>query len=337
MKRKQLLLLSSYLVVCFLLVGCHHKKSHTPAQPTVDYSAVAIPQFNVDSAYRYVADQVAFGYRTPGSEGQQQCAQYLVQQMRRWCDTVIVQEFPTTLWDGTQVRGKNIIATVGPRPDGDESKRILLAAHWDSRLWADHDPDPANHRKAILGANDGASGVAVLMELARAVASQPLSVPIDIIFFDVEDQGHPEWADTYENDSWCKGSQYWSLHPHVPYYKALYGVLLDMVGTYHPRYTKEQISRQYATGIMDKMWNAAAALGYGDVFVNRKTDAILDDHYYVNRLTGIPMIDIVQNSPNCSFFPYWHTLGDNMDQVDKQTLSIVGTVLLKTLYGDYSN
>ena len=139
--------LSSYtfflLLFTALLAGCHGNSEKTASKPenTIDYSAVQIPAFNADSAYRYVADQVAFGFRTPGSQGQRKCAAYLTSQMRRWCDTVIVQDFPAILWDGREVRGKNIIATVNARPGSPEGRRILLAAHWDSRLWADHDPD----------------------------------------------------------------------------------------------------------------------------------------------------------------------------------------------------
>lgn len=319
-----------------LLAGCHSGQQQQPAASTsVDYASVAIPAFDADSAYQYAADQVAFGFRSPGSAGQSRCAEYLARQMRRWCDTVIVQEFPAQLWNGTEVRGKNIIASIEGREGTPANRRILLGAHWDSRLWADHDPDEANHRRPLLGANDGASGVAVLMELARAIASQPLDAAIDFVFFDVEDQGVPDWADTYKEDSWCLGSQYWSLHPHTPYYTATYGILLDMVGTQQPRYTKEQCSRQYAGSIMDKLWAAAAAIGHGSVFINEETDPILDDHYYVNRLANIPMVDIVQNDRNGSFFPYWHTVGDNMEHLDRSSLKIAGDVLLKMIYADY--
>lgn len=319
-----------------LIAGCHGGRQQQPAAaPGIDYASVATPAFDADSAYQYAADQVAFGFRTPGSAGQSRCAEYLVRQMRRWCDTVIVQEFPAQLWDGTEVRGKNIIASIEGREGSPANRRILLGAHWDSRLWADHDPDEANHRRPLLGANDGASGVAVLMELARAIASQPLDAAIDFVFFDVEDQGVPDWADTYKEDSWCLGSQYWSLHPHTPYYTATYGILLDMVGTQQPRYTKEQCSRQYAGSIMDKLWAAAAAIGHGSVFINEETDPILDDHYYVNRLANIPMVDIVQNDRNGSFFPYWHTVGDNMEHLDRSSLKIAGDVLLKMIYADY--
>lgn len=330
--RKSFIFLAAVAALCF--TGCHRSRPSAETKTAaIDYSAVATPAFSADSAYQYVADQVAFGYRTPGTSGQTKCAAYLARQMQRWCDTVIVQDFPATLWNGKEVRGKNIIASIeGSDPNG---KRIVMGAHWDSRLWADHDPDEANHRKPIDGANDGASGVGVLMELARIISADRPAVSIDFVFFDLEDQGVPEWAETYEDDSWCKGSQYWSRHPHTPCYSAVYGILLDMVGTQQPRYTKEQCSRQYAGGVMNKMWDAAAALGYGNIFVNQETDPILDDHYYVNRLTHIPMLDIVQNNKECSFFPHWHTLGDNMEHVDRNSLRITGEVILKTIYGDY--
>lgn len=330
--RKSYIFLAAVAALC--LTGCHRSNSSAEEKsPAIDYTQVAVPPFCADSAYRYVADQVAFGHRTPGSAAQAKCAAYLAAQMRRWCDTVIVQDFPATLWNGSQVRGKNIIASL--EGAGSATRRILLAAHWDSRLWADHDPDEANHRKSLDGANDGASGVGVLMELARVISASRPGVAVDFIFFDLEDQGVAEWADTYEDDSWCKGSQYWGRNPHVPYYTAAYGVLLDMVGTQQPRYTKEQFSMQYAGSIMNKMWGAAAQLGFADIFVNRDTDPILDDHLYVNRLTNIPMLDIVQNSAEGSFFPYWHTLGDNMEHVDRNSLRITGEVILKTIYADY--
>lgn len=325
-----------FIVAIMLFVGC----KESPKQPAnnvsaPDYTSVVIPAFDADSAYAYTAAQVAFGFRTPGSRGQQVCADYLATQMRQWCDTVIVQDFPATLWDGTKVRGKNIIASLEGRPGSPAGRRILLAAHWDSRLWADHDPDKANHRKPLPGANDGASGVAVLMEMARTMSEMRPGVAVDFVFFDIEDQGIPEWAGRYEDDTWCKGSQYWAQHPHTPYYTAVYGVLLDMVGTQQPRYTKEQVSMHYAPGIMNKYWTAAAAMGYDRVFVDRETDPILDDHLYVNQMAGIPMIDIVQNNIGVSFFPHWHTLEDDMSHVDRNTLRMVGTLLLKTIYGDY--
>lgn len=296
-----------------------------------DYTQVQTPQFDADSAYSYVEAQLGYGYRTPGSKGQELCAQYLASTMGRWCDEVMVQEFTTKLWDDKSVKGMNIIASLDP----DNQHRILLAAHWDSRLWADHDADEANHKKPIPGANDGASGVAALMEMARVMSQMRPSVGVDFIFFDVEDQGAPEWADCAKDDTWCKGSQYWALNPHKPYYKALYGVLFDMVGSQNPRFTKEDVSMYFASNIMNKYWNVAAAMGLGSVFVDTKSPSILDDHLYINQNIRIPTIDIVQNTPDCSFYPYWHTMGDDLDKIDRNSLKIVADVTMKAIYADY--
>ena len=314
-----------------MLAGCKHKPTERPSAPSTDYTQVVVPEFNADSAYSYAAAQVSLGNRIPGSKAWEQCSEYIVAQISRWCDTVIVQPFKATLWDGNTVPGKNIIASLNPKA----AKRVVLAAHWDSRMWADHDPDEGNHRKPVPGANDGASGAAVLMEMARAMSQMPPSVGVDFIFFDVEDQGQPEWADSYEDNTWCKGSQYWAQNRHVPAYNAVYGVLFDMVGTTQPRYTKEQVSRYYAPGLTDKIWSVAAALGYGNIFVAQNTDPILDDHMYVNQIAGIPMVDIVQNSGTTSFFTHWHTTTDNLDNLSAESMRIVALVTMKTIYGDY--
>ena len=314
-----------------MLAGCKHKPTERPSAPSTDYTQVVVPEFNADSAYSYAAAQVSLGNRIPGSKAWEQCSEYIVAQMSRWCDTVIVQPFKATLWDGNTVPGKNIIASLNPKA----AKRVVLAAHWDSRMWADHDPDEGNTRKPVPGANDGASGAAVLMEMARAMSQMPPSVGVDFIFFDVEDQGQPEWADSYEDNTWCKGSQYWAQNRHVPAYNAVYGVLFDMVGTTQPRYTKEQVSRYYAPGLTDKIWSVAAALGYGNIFVAQNTDPILDDHMYVNQIAGIPMVDIVQNSGTTSFFTHWHTTTDNLDNLSAESMRIVALVTMKTIYGDY--
>lgn len=329
MKKILIIALATMLISC-----CGHKNPNKQEvlPQGVDYTQVVIPDFNEDSALSYVAAQLSFGHRTPGSKGQAECARYLANTMARWCDTVITQEFTTQLWTGESVKGKNIIASLDPA----NQKRILLAAHWDSRMWADHDPDPTNHKRPIPGANDGASGVGALMEMARVMSQKRPDVGIDFIFFDVEDQGIADWAETnYEDNTWCKGSQYWAQLPHRPFYRAIYGVLFDMVGSSQPRFTKEQVSMRFAPSLMNKMWNAAAALGLSNIFVDKETDPILDDHMYVNQIAGIPMIDIVQNTPDCSFYPYWHTMGDDLDKIDKSALKTVADVTMKVIYGDY--
>ena len=320
------------IAACLLvLAGCKHKQQQ-PTPNVVDYTQVTVPAFCADSAYSFTEAQLAFGNRIPGSKGWQQCADYLAAQMRRWCDTVILQDFTATLWDGSTVPGRNIIASLNPSAP----QRVIVAAHWDSRQWADHDPDESRHHQPVPGANDGASGVATIMEMARIMSQMPPAVGVDFIFFDVEDQGQPEWSEVYEDNSWCKGSQHWGKNRHLPYYTAVYGVLFDMIGTPHPRFTKEQLSRHYAPSLLDKLWTAAAQLGYGSIFVNDNTDPILDDHLYVNQLTGIPMVDIVQNSPETSFFTHWHTVSDDMASVNREALKTVATVTMAVIYSDFA-
>ena len=296
----------------------------------VDYTSVSIPDFVADSAYRYVAEQLEFGPRVPGTKEHKQCAEYLISKMQQWADTVYVQDFNTVLWDGKEVKGSNIIASFDPK----NQNRVLLAAHWDSRAYADHDSNPDNHKKPILGANDGASGVGVLMEMARNMQAKRPNVGIDIIFFDAEDQGIPEFENSYKDNTWCLGAQYWAATPHVMFYRAKYGILLDMVGNANPRYTKEEVSRSFAPGLVNRVWDVANQLGYSANFVNENTPAILDDHLYVNQIASIPMVDIVQNQMGVSFFEHWHTMNDNMDVIDKQSLAQAAHVVFTVIYSE---
>jgi hypothetical protein len=214
-------------------------------------------------------------------------------------------------------------------------------AHWDSRPYADHDPDKANTRTPIDGANDGASGVGILLECARLFKAQPLpeKLGIDIVLFDLEDYGpHTEEAEKYydgETNYWALGSQYWAKHPHVYGYKAYYGILLDMVGGSEPSFPKEYYSQGYAGWVSNKVWRKAFDLGYRPFFSNEMGTAISDDHIPMNEIAGIPTIDIIDLQPNSSnecFPEVWHTLSDNLENIDKTTLGMVGDVLLHVIY-----
>ncbi|MDR1005691.1 MAG: M28 family peptidase [Bacteroidales bacterium] len=326
MKISKFHLLLAALILTF--VACKPSKQYN--EQTTDYSKTDIPLFNADSAYSYVAEQCSFGPRVPMSEAHRRCGEYIIDFMKRHCDTVYEQRFNTELYDGTAVTGTNIIAVINPSA----TDRVLLAAHWDSRAWADNDKDTANHNKPVMGANDGASGVGILMEIARIIKTKPCNQGIDIVFFDLEDQGAPSWADYQAEDQrdWCLGSQYWSQNLHLPFYTANYGILLDMVGYSSARFTKEYQSMGYAESIMNKVWDVAASLGYGNIFLNERTAGIMDDHVWVNHYAKIPMIDIVQNDAQTNFFPHWHTTSDDLKAISKTTLQAVGKVCLTTIY-----
>ena len=292
--------------------------------------SIQTPVFNADSAYSYVARQVAFGPRVPNTTPHDLCAEYLSGEMKRFGADVIVQKAVVTAFDGTKLNAKNIIAQYLP----EKNNRILLFAHWDSRPFADHDPDPEKRKTPIPGANDGGSGVGVLMEIARQINKTGINIGVDIIFFDAEDYGTPEFLDMpYKPDTWCLGTQYWCHHPHKKNYTARYGILLDMVGAPDAVFYKELYSKEYAPDLLDRVWNTAADLGYLSYFSFEDGGQIIDDHVYVNKILKIPSIDIIQHEPmsDTNFNAYWHTHADDMNNIDKATLKAVGQTVLKVI------
>ena len=311
-----------------LLGGC--KNSVKPQeQADTTMSVTDIPDFDADSAYEYVATQVAFGYRIPGSDAHKRTADWLVAQLQKYGAEVVTQQTVVTAFDGTRLPICNIIGQYAP----EKKNRILLLAHWDSRPYADYDPDPSFRRRPIDGANDGASGVGVLLETARIMSERQPEIGVDILLVDAEDYGAPEWAANDDGNTWALGSQYWATHPHKPGYRARYGILLDMVGSRDAVFYREQISQYYAPGVLDKVWNCAERLGYGHLFVKNSGGAITDDHLYINQ-AGIPTIDIIHYDPDSptGFPKQWHTRDDNMQHIDRNTLKAVGQTLLTVIY-----
>ena len=299
-----------------------------PAQPAA--TPVKVPSFNADSAYQHVVTQVAFGPRVTNSTAHQQCAEWLVAKFKSYGAQVVEQRFTAKAFDGTSLNGVNIIARYNPG----SSRRIFLSAHWDTRPFADSPLSTERQNEAILGADDGGSGVAVLLEIARQLQANPVDIGIDLVLFDAEDYGKsddtPESAYTYG-----LGSQYWAKNLPEPGYRPSYGILLDMVGAKNARFSKEEISRRAAGRVLDKIWKLAQAMGYGNLFVNDHAGGVTDDHYFVIEGAGIPMIDIINlppDDPKTPFGDHWHTHNDNLDIIDKRTLRAVGQVMLAVIY-----
>lgn len=288
------------------------------------------PVFSADSAYAFVQKQVDFGPRVPETPGHAATKAWLLAKLEGYGFAVQTQDFKAKTYDGLTWNLSNIIASYNPQA----TKRILLAAHWDTRRIADKDTDRMD--QPIDGANDGGSGVGVLLEIARVIGSQELKpeVGIDIILFDGEDDGEPENSNLRNNSQiwWCLGSQHWSKNKHQANYSAYYGILVDLVGAKNARFFKEGHSRKYASGILKNVWDNAAQIGHGDYFVNRDSPEILDDHLFVNEYAGIPMIDILEYSPDYGFGQYHHKHMDNMDLIDRRTLQAVGETVLFTVY-----
>lgn len=289
------------------------------------------PTFNADSAYAFIQKQVDFGPRVPGTQGHSDTKNWMISKLEGYGWTVQTQDFQAKTYDGLTWDLTNIIASYNPAA----TKRILLAAHWDTRRIADKDTERLN--EPIDGANDGGSGVGVLLEIARIIASQELKpeVGIDLILFDGEDDGEPENTsirNTAQEFWWCHGSQYWSKNKHIPNYAAFYGILVDLVGGKNAKFYREGYSRQYASGIVAKVWGNAGKIGHSDFFVQKDAPEILDDHAFVNEWGGIPMIDIIEFSPDYGFGNYHHTHKDNMDLIDPRSLKAVGETVLFTVY-----
>ena len=330
--------MTKYLVVLlsiFMIVGCGEQEQKSQkVQSKKEVKKVVVPAFNSDSAYIYVEQQVAFGPRVPGSKAHEQCANYFVDFFTQLNIKVYDQKFKARSFDGKILDGRNIIAAINP----EAKKRILLSAHWDSRPFADHDADETKHYTPIDGANDGASGVGVLMEIARQMSIKNPNVGVDIILFDLEDYGeHASLSRNANGEStWCLGSQYWAKNPHIVGYDAQFGILLDMIGAESAVFGHEYFSAKYAPGVITKVWRKAASLGYGDVFVNADGGAVTDDHVFINRYAYIPTIDIIHHSPSSKsgFFEHWHTMDDNMDKISKYSLKAVGETVMHVAYSE---
>lgn len=320
-----------YILFAAAMISCSQTPSSSSAkvesQPVKQQN---VPAFDADSAWVFVENQVKFGPRVPNSEAHEACGNYLTSELKRFGAQVYEQEATLTAYNGTQLKAKNIIGSYNP----ENSKRVLLFAHWDSRPYADHDKDPANHKKPIDGADDGASGVGVLLEMARQFSIKSPAIGIDIIFFDAEDYGTPEFVKEYKENTWCLGAQFWAKNPHVKGYKADFGILLDMVGAKNASFFKEATSMRYAPQIVEEVWSTARDLGYGKFFINAEGGAITDDHQYVILGRNIPCIDIIYTDPESDngFGPHWHTQNDTMDNIDRETLKAVGQTVLQVVY-----
>lgn len=330
MKRQYILL--ALLAVVAVISSCKSTKK----ADADDSTAVAVgPSFDADSAYAFCERQCDFGPRVMNSEAHDKCGEWIVAKFKQYGCSVTEQKADLKAFDGTVLKSNNIIASYKP----ELTTRILLCAHWDSRPWADNDPDSTNWRKPVMAANDGASGIAVMLEVARLLQkADSLKVGVDFVCFDAEDWGVPQWSDAEDNgDSWALGAQYWAANPHKPGYEARFGILLDMVGGAGARFYQEGMSKEYAPQIVDKVWAAARAAGYESLFPNDQGGYVTDDHIPVNKTARIPTVDIIPYYPNCqqsSFGPTWHTVNDTMENIDRNTLKAVGQTIVQVLFSE---
>jgi glutaminyl-peptide cyclotransferase len=331
------------LIALALTAGaCKEKSSQSDTTQTTDQPPmVTAPAFNADSAYAFIDRQVAFGPRVPNTPAHVQAGNYMVAKFKEYGCQVTEQTFVASIWDGRKVNARNIIASINPGA----TKRIFISSHWDSRPIADNDSVPANKVKPVPGANDGASGVGVMLELARVIheAKAKPTIGIDFICFDVEDLGNSEKSTKdFEKESgdidyygYGLGSRYWAKNLHKPGYSAFYGILLDMVGAKGATFPKEGYSMQMAPMVVNNIWQTASRLGYSQYFVDAPGGQITDDHIAPNAIAKIPTVDIIQlNTQTGGFFEAHHTIADDMRYIDRATLKAVGQTLTQVLYNE---
>ncbi|HZV11919.1 MAG TPA: M28 family peptidase [Candidatus Kapabacteria bacterium] len=322
--------ISSIALAAFLaaFISCSNNNTRSkPAeqQTSAAQAAPSVPSFDGDAAFRYLVRQVDFGSRAPMTAAHDSCLAYLTQELSQYTSNVALQQFTVPGYNGVQLNLTNVIASFNPKA----TQRVMLCAHWDSRPRADEEKDTALQSKAIPGANDGASGVGVLLELARIFKDNPPPMGVDIILFDGEDYGKETDIDNY-----CLGSSYFAGHLPAGFHPEC-GVLLDMVGDKDAIFRKEETSMRYANDICNEIWGAAQMV-HATTFVNAPGDGITDDHVPLNAV-GIPTVDIIDaelvgNRGTNPRRKYWHTLRDTPDQCSPATLHDVGATLLEFLY-----
>ncbi len=315
------------LLIVALAFSCSPRRSPEQVpQNAVDTradSAIFIPSFSGDSAYRWVQAQLAFGPRNPGSISHRQCRDFLLSQLQRWADTAWLQHFTWEI-DGKLYHLSNIIARFQPT----QPRRIWFTTHWDTRPYADEDPNPLNRQLPIPGANDGASGVAVLLELARILAQFPPNVGIDIILFDAEDMGTSD-----DLERFCIGSQYFAGT--LPFGKPQYAINVDMVGDLEAQFLMEENSVRAAPALVQRLWQIGQRLA-PQHFLLESGPPVFDDHVRLIA-AGIPAINIIDqkligHQDSNPRRHYWHTLADTIDNISAETLAAVGQTLVELIY-----
>lgn len=321
-----------YLIAALIaFAGLQSCQQNKPAETeTIVESKLQSPDFNADSAYAYTKAQVDFGPRIPSTPAHAKTADYLVAKLKSFGGEVTLQQAPTKTYDGKTHQLKNIIAAFYP----EKKQRVLITAHWDARPFSDEDPNMGMRNKPFDAANDGASGVAVILEMARQIQQKQPEVGVDFILWDLEDYGSASDETAHEN-TWCLGSQHWFKNQSGTGYKPLYAINLDMVGGSNAQFTQDEVSRKYAAGVVNKVWNIAAEIGYGNYFINVTSGTLIDDHYWINQ-AGIPAIDVIHYSDATGFYSNWHTQLDNLNNIDKNTLKAVGQTVLETIYREKS-
>jgi hypothetical protein len=280
-----------------------------------------VPRFDEDHAFSYLVAQCDFGPRNPGSDGYYACLDYLITELDQSANEIILQDFSyQERRYNKQYNLENIIARFNP----DSEFQTVISAHWDTRPWADQEDLRQDRDQPIIGANDGASGVAILLELAKIMGENPPPIGVNLVFFDGEDLGVPG-----ENDTYCQGSRFFAKNLPIP--RPDEAINLDMVGDKQLVLPIERYSLEYHPELVRHLWDRAKDMGL-DAFIGRVDYAIYDDHIPLNEIAGIPSIDLIDFKYPNSYANFWHTLNDIPENCSEESLGQVGALMVDYIY-----
>ena len=280
-----------------------------------------VPRFDEDHAFSYLVAQCDFGPRNPGSDGYYACLDYLITELDQSANEIILQDFSYQEQRyNKRYSGENIIARFNP----DSEFQTVISAHWDTRPWADQEDLRQDRDQPIIGANDGASGVAILLELAKIMGENPPPIGVNLVFFDGEDLGVPG-----ENSTYCQGSRIFAKNLPIP--RPDEAINLDMVGDKQLVLPIERYSLEYHPELVRHLWDRAKDMGL-DAFIGRVDYAIYDDHIPLNEIAGIPSIDIIDFKYPNSYANFWHTMNDIPENCSEESLGQVGALMVDYIY-----
>ena len=280
-----------------------------------------VPRFDGDHAFSYLVAQCDFGPRNPGSDGYYACLDYLITELDQSANEIILQDFSyQERRYNKKYNLENIIARFNP----DAEFQTVISAHWDTRPWADQEDLRQDRDQPIIGANDGASGVAILLELAKIMGENPPPIGVNLVFFDGEDLGVPG-----ENETYCQGSRFFAKNLPIP--RPNEAINLDMVGDKQLVLPIERYSLEYHPELVRHLWDRAKDMGL-DAFIGRVDYAIYDDHIPLNEIAGIPSIDLIDFKYPNSYANFWHTLNDIPENCSEESLGQVGALMVDYIY-----
>ena len=279
------------------------------------------PDFDEDHAFEYLVAQCDFGPRNPGSEGYYACLDFIITELDQSADDIILQEFR---YQEQRYRKRYDLQNIIARFNPDASFQTIISAHWDTRPWADQEDNRRDRNQPIIGANDGASGVAVLLELAKIMGETPPPIGVNLVFFDGEDLGVPG-----ENETYCQGSRYFAKNLPIP--RPDEAINLDMIGDKQLHLPVEKYSLEYNPNLVRYLWGRADDMGL-DAFDITPQYAIYDDHVPLYEIAGIPAIDLIDFKYPNPYANFWHTMNDVPENCSAESLEQVGKLMVDYIY-----